>query len=166
MGLGGGAARALPARGADGDDFRRADHALQAAEIFTAASDETLARLTAIARREEHAAGSALYDIGDPADDLYVLESGRVEFLIGRDERTTSAGFMLRKRRGVRLGRAARESAAAASPVRPAWRNQSLLRMSGKETLKVLEADPASGFIVMRKLSSLVTRYLTLSGAK
>lgn len=150
---------------AEGEIFVVQTTALQAAEIFTAASDETLARLNAIARREEHEAGSALYDIGDPADDLYILESGRVEFLFGREERTTSAGFMLR--RGEVFGWNAMLEHQPSRIARASCLEKSVvLRMSGKETLKVLEADPASGFNVMRKLSSLVTRYLTLSGAK
>jgi toluene monooxygenase system ferredoxin subunit len=139
--------------------------ALQASEIFAVASEATLARLNGIARREEHESGSALYDIGDSADDLYVLESGRVEFLIGREERTTAAGFMLRRGEVFgwnamlehQPGRIARASCLERSVV---------LRLSGKETLKILEEDLASGFHVMRRLSSLVTRYLTLSGAK
>ena len=64
-----------------------AQSALNAAELFAGISAATLAAITALAQKEERAAGSICYDFGDPADDFYVLESGRVEFLIGRDER-------------------------------------------------------------------------------
>ena len=41
----------------------------------------------------------------------------------------------------------------------------SVLRLNGRETLKVLEEDPVSGYKVMRNLSNLIARYLTDSGA-
>ena len=88
-----------------------------------------------------------------------------MEFLIGRDERTTPAGFMLRK--GEVFGWAA---LLESQPVRIAratcLEKSTLLRINGRGALKVLEADPASGYIVMRRLSSLIARYLAASGAK
>jgi toluene monooxygenase system ferredoxin subunit len=41
-----------------------------------------------------------------------------------------------------------------------------LLRINGKRVLNVLEADPASGYLVMKRLSSLIARYLASSGAR
>ena len=149
----------------DGELYVVQASALQVAEIFAGASEATLARLNDIARREEYEGGSALYNIGDPADDLYILESGRVEFLIGRDERTTAAGFMLRK--GEVFGWNAMLENQPSRIARASCLEKSVvLRLSGKETLQILDADPVSGFIVMRKLSNLIARYLTLSGAK
>ena len=140
-------------------------NALQAAEIFAGASEECLARLLEIARREECAAGATLYEIGDPADDLYVLDSGRVEFRIGHDDRATAAGFMLRK--GEVFGWNALLEHQPSRIARATCLEKSVvLRLPGKESLGILEADPVSGFHVMRKLSNLITRYLTLSGAK
>jgi hypothetical protein len=40
-----------------------------------------------------------------------------------------------------------------------------LLRIDGKRALELLEADPLSGFHVMRQLSHLITRQLTSTGA-
>jgi len=40
------------------------------------------------------------------------------------------------------------------------------LRYNGKQALQVLENDPASGYLVMRRLASLIARYLTSSGSK
>lgn len=149
----------------DGELYVVQASALQVAEIFAGASEATLARLNEIARREEYETGSALYNIGDPADDLYILESGRVEFLIGRDERTTAAGFMLRK--GEVFGwNAMLENQPSRIARASCLEKSAVLRLSGKEALQILDADPVSGFIVMRKLSNLIARYLTLSGAK
>src|SRR4051812_3725986 len=82
----------------EGDSiFVVAQSALSAAELFSGISDKTSQALTRLAKKETFDAGRALYDVGDPADDLFILDSGRVEFLIGRDERVSPAGFMLRK---------------------------------------------------------------------
>ena len=139
--------------------------AIDVGALFAGASEATLAKLAALARRETYPAGAVVYRVGDPAEDFFVLDSGRVEFQIGRDERTSPAGFMLHK--GEVFGWAAllenhpRRIANARS-----LEDAALLRISGAEALRVLEADPQSGFLVMRRLSALIARYLAEPGAK
>ena len=134
-------------------------------ELFSGIAEATGQRIGSLARREELAPGATLYDIGDPAEDFFVLQSGRIEFVIGRGERTSPAGFALRK--GEVCGWAALLEGqpmriAKATCVEPS----TVLRISGRQALQALEADPASGFVVMRRLSSLIARYLAPSGAK
>jgi len=139
--------------------------ALIVSELFAGISAVTLSAISALVRKEERAAGSICYDFGDPADDFYVLESGRVEFLIGRDERVSPAGFMLRK--GEVFGWAPLVENHPRRIARATCLEQSrLLRIDGRQTLALLAADPASGFIVMRRLASLIARYLAPSGSK
>jgi toluene monooxygenase system ferredoxin subunit len=139
--------------------------ALDVGELFSGIADRTRAEINALAKRGEFPQGGTLYNVGDPAHDFFVLESGRVEFLIGREERTSPAGFMLRK--GEVFGWAALLDNQPVRIARATCLEQStVLRINGKEALKVLESDPASGYIVMRRLSSLIARYLAPSGAK
>jgi toluene monooxygenase system ferredoxin subunit len=139
--------------------------ALIVGELFNGISGGTLAALTALAKREEFAEGSVLYKPGDPAEDFFVLDSGRVEFQIGRDERTSPAGFMLKK--GEVFGWAAlldnqpRRIATARILER-----STLLRINGRQALGILESDPASGYLVMRRLSALIARFLAAPGAR
>ena len=165
MGLAEAALESFPVR-VEGDSiYVVAQSALNAAELFSGLPDATLAGITALARKEDRAAGSICYDFGDPADDFFVLESGRVEFLIGRDERLSPAGFMLRK--GEVFGWAALLENQPQRIARATCLEQSrLLRMNGKQTLDLLERDSASGYLVMRRLSSLIARYLASSGSK
>jgi len=148
-----------------GQIFVLQSSALKVSELFKGVSDETIGRLDAIARREEHDSLATLYDVGDPADDLYILESGRVEFVIGREDRTSLAGFMLRK--GEVFGWAAlldehpRRIAKAAC-----LEKSTVLRLKGEEVLRVLAEEPASGFLVMRQLSGLITKHLRSQGGK
>lgn len=139
--------------------------ALKAAELFAGIADATHDKLGDIARREERPGGSILYEIGDATDDLYILESGRVDFQIGRDERTSAAGFVLHK--GEVFGWAALLEQQPQRIARAVCLEDSvLLRLSGEQTLKILEADPATGYAVMRKLASLITRQLTAPTGK
>ena len=165
MGLAEAALESFPVQ-VEGDSiYVVAQSALNAAELFVGISDATLAAITALAQKEERAAGSICYDFGDPADDFYVLESGRVEFLIGRDERLSPAGFMLRK--GEVFGWAALLENQPRRIARATCLEQSqLLRIDGRKTLALLESDSASGYLVMRRLSSLIARYLASSGSK
>jgi toluene monooxygenase system ferredoxin subunit len=149
----------------DGKLFIVPPNALKMVELFAGISDRTLDQIITLSRSETYDEGSSLYKVGDPVEDYYVLESGRVNFAIGREKRVSPAGFMLRK--GEMFGWAALlenqpQRIASASCLE----KSSLLAINGKETLKILEADPASGFLVMRRLSSLITKHLTASGSE
>jgi toluene monooxygenase system ferredoxin subunit len=147
----------------DGALFVGSQGALDVGELFSGVAATTLAALTALARREEFEAGSWVYRHGDAAEELVVLESGRVEFQIGRDDRTTPAGFILKK--GEVFGwNALLEHYPQRIAGAKCHEKTSVLKINGKAMLKVLETDPAAGFIVMRRLSSLINRYLAAPG--
>ena len=134
-------------------------------ELFSGIDGATLERITALAHPEAVSPSGTLYRIGDAAEDFFVLQSGRIEFVIGRDERTSPAGFAVRK--GEVCGWAA---LLEGHPLRIAQATcleaSSVLRINGRDTLAVLETDPASGYTVMRRLASLIARYLAPSGAR
>jgi len=139
--------------------------ALDVGELFNGLAARTIEALAALARVEEHAKGATLYRPGDPAEDLYVLDAGRVEFLIGRGEHTAPAGFMLKK--GEVFGWAALLDG---YPNRIAsarcLEDSRVLRINGKRALGVLENDPAAGYAVMRRLAALIARHLATAGPK
>jgi toluene monooxygenase system ferredoxin subunit len=41
-----------------------------------------------------------------------------------------------------------------------------LLRINGKQALALLEADPKSGYVAMRRLAGLIARFFVVAGAK
>ncbi len=148
-----------------GEIFVRPDNALKMAELFADISAGTRDRLEKLARRDEYESGAILYDLGDLTDDLYILESGRVEFELGRDDRTSAAGFILRK--GEVFGWAAlleHEPLRIAKAV--CVENSTLVRLNGEETVAILESDPESGYFVMRQLATLITNHFTSSSEK
>jgi toluene monooxygenase system ferredoxin subunit len=139
--------------------------ALDVGELFNGLAPATLEKLVSLAKKESYPAGAVLYRPGDPAEDFFVLDSGRIEFLIGRGERAAPGGFMLVK--GEVFGWAALLDG---TPARIASARcleaSSILRINGKAALRVLEGDPAAGFTVMRRLAALIARYLASSGAR
>jgi len=135
--------------------------ALDVGELFTGLNSSTLEKLVGLARRENHPAGATLYRPGDAADDFYVLDSGRVEFQIGRDP----AGFMLKK--GEVFGWAALlESHPQRIASARVLESATVLRINGKQALGVLESDPASGYVVMGRLAGRIARFFAVAGAK
>ena len=139
--------------------------ALDVGELFNGITAGTIDALGALARRESHQPGAMVYRPGDLADDFFVLDSGRVEFLVGRGDRTAPGGFMLKK--GEVFGWAALlDGYPARIASARCLEDASLLRINGKAALRVLEGDPASGFTVMRRLAALIARYLASSGSK
>jgi toluene monooxygenase system ferredoxin subunit len=139
--------------------------AIDVGELFNGLSAATLEKLGSLAKKETHSAGAVLYRPGDPAEDFFVLDSGRIEFLIGRGDRAAPGGFMLRK--GETFGWAALLDGTPARIASARCLDDSaLLRINGKAALRVLEGDPAAGFVVMRRLAGLIARYLASSGAR
>lgn len=139
--------------------------ALDVGELFNGLNSSMIEKLASLARRESHPAGALLYRPGDPAEDFFVLDSGRIEFLLGRGDRAAPGGFMLRK--GEVFGWAALlEGTPARIASARCLEDSSVLRINGKAALGVLEGDPAAGFTVMRRLAALIARYLASSGAR
>ena len=69
---------------------RRARARSTASELFVGLSPSRRSRSSMRSRRATSSSrASVVYKVGDPADDFFVLDSGRVEFLIGRDDRTS-----------------------------------------------------------------------------
>jgi toluene monooxygenase system ferredoxin subunit len=146
----------------NGEIFVLPSSALKSAELFADISDSVLDRLDRLACRGEYEAGQSLYNFGDPTDDLYIFESGRVEFLVGRDTHTKIAGFMDRK--GEIFGWAALLEQQPYRIAKATCLEKSvLLRLDGKEVLNILASEPVSGYRVMSKLAALITRHLTLT---
>jgi len=134
-------------------------------ELFAGLPQKTVDALSALAKAEDHPAGGVLYSVGDPADDFFVLQSGRIEFQIGREDRTAPAGFTLKK--GEVFGWAALlESQPKRIAMAKALEPSQVLRINGAAALKVLALDPASGMVATRRLAGLVARFLAAPGAK
>ena len=139
--------------------------ALAQAPLFTGIGPTTLEAIARLARRETFDGGTVLYGPGDPAEDLCVLESGRVQFTIGHDGRTSPAGFSLQS--GEVFGwNALLEDQPVRIATATCLERSTVLMIGGRELVRLFEEDPGAGYLVMRRLASLITHHLTPAGAR
>lgn len=134
-------------------------------ELFSGLGERTLSAIASLVRRQTFDKGCVIYKPGDPADHLCVLEAGRVLFTIGRDDRTSPAGFSLRT--GEVFGWAALlDDQPHRIATATCLEKSTILLVDGRELVGILATDPAAGYLVMRRLASLITRHLTPAGAQ
>lgn len=139
--------------------------ALGQAALFSGIAPAALEAVARLARRETFDPGKVLYRPGDPADDLCVLESGRVQFTIGHDDRTSPAGFSLQS--GEVFGwNALLEDQPVRIATATCLERSTVLMIDGRELIRLFQADPGAGYLVMRRLASLITHHLTPAGAR
>lgn len=149
----------------DGALYVVAASPLKQTELFSGIAEATLDAIGKLARSQAFDEGSVIYRPGDVADDLCVLESGRVQFTIGHDERTSPAGFSIRI--GEVFGWAALlEGEPRRIATATCLEKSTVLLINGRALVGLLENDPAAGYLVMRRLASLITRQLTPEGAR
>ena len=66
--------------------------ALRNTELFQDLSDETLRAITDLAKVASYEDGDSVYELGDDADDLYLVDSGRVRQRCPRQQSKAGSG--------------------------------------------------------------------------
>ncbi|MGO9094779.1 MAG: Crp/Fnr family transcriptional regulator [Bryobacteraceae bacterium] len=143
---------------------------LRTAYVFQDFSDASLEAIAGISAEERHATGTFLFRANDPATDFYILAEGRVRLSVSRggalahtvSEPGDSIGWS-----SVAGSEAYTASAECTAPT-------IAIRIESDKLMRVLEADPASGFHFFRRLagqigSRLVESYgatLSMQGQK
>ena len=131
--------------------------ALGRAELFQGIERETLEEIARASRIEEFEEGDVLYSLGDDAEDVYVLVSGRVRFSLGVGNRGQTSGSIMSGR--MVFGWAAlvddqpRRVATA-----ECLEDSVVIAIAGDGLKAALERHPPSGFIVMRRLAAMIAR--------
>ncbi|HEU4921825.1 MAG TPA: ABC transporter permease subunit [Burkholderiales bacterium] len=135
--------------------------ALRASTPFRDVSDRLLARMAAIARPARYAAGERVYHAGDPADDIFVVVSGRVDHVfkpeVGAHEplkRMTRGGVF--GWAGLLLGQTRRLATVTATE--PA----EVLRIDTEALMAALESEPLEGGRVMERFAGMIQREFTV----
>jgi len=134
---------------------------LRRAVIFEGLNEADAARLFAVARLRQCFSGECLFLLGDHADRLYVVLSGKVELSfplsfggvvrdIPVESKTAGTAFgwsaLVKPHRFALSARAAESSDVAV--------------FSRHELLRVFEAEPRIGYVVMQRIAELVGRRL------
>jgi len=133
---------------------------LAQARFFSGLTPAQLEPVIAIARIERFPQDTRVYNLGDHADDLFVLADGMVRFTLGLGKRETSAGEIIR--RGDVFGWAAL-IATAQKRIATAFCLTAceVIALNGNELIALMENDHSLGYAVMKQLSVLLTSELT-----
>jgi toluene monooxygenase system ferredoxin subunit len=137
---------------------------LAEARFFSGLSKAQLERVAALGRARSFPADTRIYTVGDAVDDFYVLADGMVRFTLGLGKRETSAGDIIRH--GDVFGWAplveghARRIATAycLTPCE-------VVAIDGGALTALMDADPALGYALMKKLAVLLTSELVAFAA-
>lgn len=127
------------------------------AELFARVDERTIEEIAGISEFRRYEEGDSVYQMGDKADHAFVVVSGRVRFTLGVGNRPGSGGSIMTRR--TTFGWAALvdehpRRVATASCLEPTV----LLAIDGRRLLAILENETTSGFLVMRRLASMIAR--------
>ena len=112
---------------------------------------DTYAALARIARRVHCEEGDILYNIGDPARDVFVVIGGRLRFTIGVGNRGSVFGP------GDAIGWAAfLEDQPRRIATAVCLEDADLLAIDGTQLLAIFDSQPAAGYLVMRRLAKRI----------
>lgn len=128
---------------------------LRGASLFEGISEAALEAISGITARRNYEEGDSVYELGDDAAEVYVVESGRVRFSLGVGNRAGVSGSIIT--RGQIFGWAAllddqpRRVATASC-----LENSTVLVIDGRQLLETFESDTAAGYLVMRRLAAMI----------
>ena len=129
---------------------------LKRAMPFQMVGPDVLTSIARLAKWESHAKGDVLYQMGDEADDIYLVSSGRVQHTlhgnngVGALEKTMHSGEV--------FGWAAILEDQPRLATTVCLERTELVRISGEKLLNLLKLSPAIGDVVMSRFATMITK--------
>ena len=128
---------------------------------FQVVENGLLQKIAALGRPVTYAGDAVIYDVGGNADDIYIIVSGQVEHALApgaqarRPLKILGAGDVfgwaaLLEKYPHRLAKAVCRQAAQ------------IVRINGDELLRMFEAEPETGDVVMSRFATMITRDFTV----
>jgi len=125
------------------------------------AGDDLLRKIAAIGTRVSYAPGAKIYEVGDDADDIYIIVSGKVEHTLEPGVHARLSRQILQK--GDVFGWAALLEKTPRRLAKVVCVDATeTVRIGGDDLLRVLATDPDVGDVVMSRFSTMITREYTL----
>jgi CRP-like cAMP-binding protein len=130
---------------------------IQKTKFFAGLSQQTLQAIAELGHFVSFEEGDKIYEFGDDALDAFLVESGRVRFSLGVGNRPESSGSIMSK--GMLFGWAALlEEQPRRVATATCLEASSLFVFPGNQLLALFNNDTSSGYLVMRRLATLITR--------
>jgi NitT/TauT family transport system permease protein len=120
--------------------------------------------IAGLAKWESHARGDVLYQIGDYADDIYIVSSGSVQHTLGIDahashpDKTVHSG-------GVFGWVAVLEGQRSRLAKTVCLERTELIRINGEDLINLFKTSPATGDVVMSRFATMINKEFTLPEA-
>jgi CRP-like cAMP-binding protein len=130
---------------------------LKETELFGGLSGETLQAIAGFSTTRDFDEGDNIYSFGDDAEDLYLVDRGRVRFSMGVGNRPQDSGSIMTS--GSVFGWAAvldeqpRRVATAAC-----LEDSRVIVIPGGALLDLFAENTQAGYLVMRRLATMITR--------
>jgi NitT/TauT family transport system permease protein len=137
---------------------------LKRAMPFQMVPDDMFQAIAGLAKWESHARGDVLYQIGDYADDIYIVSSGSVQHTLGIDahashpDKTVHSG-------GVFGWVAVLEGQRSRLAKTVCLERTELIRINGEDLINLFKTSPATGDVVMSRFATMINKEFTLPEA-
>ncbi len=129
--------------------------ALRNTDLFRDLPDQILETIAGFATSTTFEEGDNIYQLGDDADDLYFLDTGRIRFSLGVGNRPEASGSFISP--GQIFGWA---SLLEDQPRRVATasclEDSTLCVIPGKDLLRLFDNEKTAGYLVMRRLATII----------
>jgi len=128
---------------------------------FQVVSAGLLTRIADLAQRVSFEAGERIYVVGDYAEDIYVIISGKVEHALGLGSGARTLNQVLET--GDVFGWAALlRSVPQRLATTTCLERSEVLKIRGDDLLRAFERDPVTGDVVMSRFATMITNDFTL----
>lgn len=132
---------------------------LELCAMFSGLAPDLLARIESAGQYVNFSAGEAIYDEGALAKDIYILDTGRVEFIVDRGDRTLYSGYV--HNRGEMFGWATLMEPNATRLARAKCTETArILKIQGELLQQLFDEVPTAGLLVTRRLWAEAVRQL------
>ncbi|MCG6888153.1 MAG: ABC transporter permease subunit [Gammaproteobacteria bacterium] len=131
--------------------------ALKSAMPFQMVPDNLIQEIAGICTQQSYDSGQKIYDLGDVADDVFIVVSGSVQHVLSTQ---TDAGKHEKTMRGgdVFGWAAVLEGQSTRLAVTVSIEPTQVLRINGKGLIQVFKSEPAVGDVVMTRFATLINR--------
>ncbi len=138
---------------------------LQKTMPFQVVSEGMLRKIAALGRRVSFDKDALVYDVGDKADDIYIIVRGEIEHALEPGAQALRPVTMLGA--GDVFGWAALLDKYPHRLARAVCRQPTkIVRINGDELLRLLESEPEAGNVVMSRFATMITRDYMLQWIK
>ena len=128
---------------------------------FQVVSDEMLKRIAQLATRARYEKGETLYRVGERADDIFIVVSGKVEHALGLGSGARTLNQVMSS--GAVFGWAALlKDVPARLATTSCLEAAEVLKIKGQDLMRLFESEPAAGDVVMSRFATMITKDFTL----